>query len=77
MEELDEKVWTGLILGYQSSHLRVDGLPQSLEQWEVAACICRFKSGQHEIQVDMSIISFTCLKNQKKKSAFQFRGFLG
>lgn len=32
VEELNEKVGTGLVLGYQRSHFRVDGFPQSLKQ---------------------------------------------
>lgn len=43
MEEFNEKVRSGLVLGYQSSHLRVNGLPQRLEQREVTARIYKFK----------------------------------
>lgn len=39
MEELDKKMGPRLILGYQSGHLGVDGLPQRLKQGEVAAGI--------------------------------------
>lgn len=49
MEELDEEVWPGLVLRYQSSHLRVNGLPQGLEQGEVAACVYRDHISQHDI----------------------------
>lgn len=41
VEELDEKVGPRLVLGYECSHLGVNGLPQSLEQGEVAAGIYR------------------------------------
>lgn len=41
MEKLNEEVWPWLVLGYEGSHLRVNGLPQSLEQREITACIWR------------------------------------
>lgn len=37
MEELDEEVGPRLVLGDERGHLRVDGLPQGLEQGEVTA----------------------------------------
>lgn len=49
MEELDQKVRSGLVLGYQGRHLRVDGLPQRLEQREVTACICSFETNKQEL----------------------------
>lgn len=37
VEELDEEVGPRLVLGDERGHLRVDGLPQGLEQGEVTA----------------------------------------
>lgn len=37
VEQLDEEVGPRLVLGDERGHLRVDGLPQGLEQGEVAA----------------------------------------
>ena len=39
VEQLNEEVGPGLVLGDERCHLRVDGLPQGLEQREVAARI--------------------------------------
>ena len=39
VEQLDEEVGAGLVLGDERGHLRVDGLSQGLEEREVAACI--------------------------------------
>lgn len=51
VEELNEKVWPGLILGYQSSYFRVNGLPQRFKQWEVTACIWNLKMWHHYRQI--------------------------
>lgn len=39
MEQLNKEVGSGLVLGDERGHLRVDGLPQGLKQGELTAGI--------------------------------------